>query len=183
MLRTAAIAALGFATTSAFKIAEDQLLKRDGAHGHDHEASSGYGAPAQSYEEPAASYGAPAPSYGAPATGYGAPSDSYGVSYQEEEALPDLTPIIIGILVLTGLSLLFPTFVSLSSVRRKRDADDGKRAHKRAHKRAPNYGYSIPPPMVMLLGHVRCQKGLKICIWGSFLTHFIHKFTAYPHIY
>jgi len=124
MLRTAAIAALGFATTSAFKIAEDQLLKRDGAHGHDHEASSGYGAPAQSYEEPAASYGAPAPSYGAPATGYGAPSDSYGVSYQEEEALPDLTPIIIGILVLTGLSLLFPTFVSLSSVRRKRDADD-----------------------------------------------------------
>merc|ERR1712117_231423 len=79
---------------------------------------------AQSYEEPAASYGAPAASYGAPETGYGAPSDSYGVSYQEEEALPDLTPIIVGILVLTGLSLLFPTFVSLSSVRRKRHAED-----------------------------------------------------------
>jgi len=130
MLREAAVAALGLATASAFKIAEDTLLKRDGAHGgsHDHQdTSSGYGAPAQTYEEPAASYGAPSPSYSSPATGYGAPSDSYGqVAYQEEEALPDLTPIIIGILVLTGLSLLFPTFVSLSSVRRKRHADDGK---------------------------------------------------------
>jgi len=40
--------------------------------------------------------------------------------------LPDLTPIIVGILVLTGLSLLFPTFVSLSTVngRRKRSAED-----------------------------------------------------------
>lgn len=124
MFREAAVAALGLATASAFKIAEDTLLKRDGAHAHEHETSSGYGAPAQSYQEPADSYGAPAASYGAPATGYGAPSDSYGVSYQEEEALPDLTPIIVGILVLTGLSLLFPTFVSLSSVRRKRHAED-----------------------------------------------------------
>jgi len=125
MFREAAVAALGVACATAFKVSEDVLLKRDGAHGHDHAAAdSGYGAPAQSYEEPAASYGAPAASYGAPETGYGAPSDSYGVSYQEEEALPDLTPIIVGILVLTGLSLLFPTFVSLSSVRRKRHAED-----------------------------------------------------------
>ncbi len=124
MFREAAVAALGLACASAFEVAK--LQKRDGAHAHEHESSSGYGAPAQSYEEPAASYGAPAASYGAPATGYGAPSDSYGVSYQEEEALPDLTPIIVGILVLTGLSLLFPTFVSLNSVRRKRHAEDGK---------------------------------------------------------
>merc|ERR1712141_718410 len=118
MFREAAVAALGVACATAFKVSEDVLLKRDGAHGHDHAAAdSGYGAPAQSYEEPAASYGAPE-------TGYGAPSDSYGVSYQEEEALPDLTPIIVGILVLTGLFLLFPTFVSLSSVRRKRHAED-----------------------------------------------------------
>merc|ERR1711953_1073029 len=119
MFREAAVAALGVACATAFKVSEDVLLKRDGAHGHDHAAAdSGYGAPAQSYEEPAASYGAPE-------TGYGAPSDSYGaVSYQEEEALPDLTPIIVGILVLTGLSLLFPTFVSLSSVRRKCHAED-----------------------------------------------------------
>ena len=127
MFREAAVAALGLACAHALN--PQQLIKRDGAHGHDHGASAdaGYGAPAQSYEEPAASYGAPAASYGAPAASYGAPSDSYGaVSYQEEEALPDLTPIIVGILVLTGLSLLFPTFVSLSSVRRKRHAEDGK---------------------------------------------------------
>ena len=70
---------------------------------------------------------APAASYGAPAASYGEPAPSYGVSYQEEENFPDLTPIIIGILILIGLSLLFPTFVSLTSVRRKRDADEGKK--------------------------------------------------------
>merc|ERR1712213_306985 len=119
MLRKIAIAGLCAASATAFKLEEQQLLKRDGAHSHDHEPSSGYGAPSPSYSEPAASYGAPE-------TGCGAPSDSYGVSYggYEEESLPDLTPIIVGILVLTGLSLLFPTFVSLTSVRRKRDADD-----------------------------------------------------------
>merc|ERR1712226_334063 len=86
--------------------AVDQLQKRDGA------------------PEPA--YGAPAPEYGAPASTYEQPADSYGVSYggYEEETLPDLTPIIVGILVLTGLSLLFPTFVSLTTVRRKRHAED-----------------------------------------------------------
>jgi len=123
MFRTAAVAALGLATASAYKLAEDQILKRDGAHAHEH-TDSGYGAPAATYEEPAASYGAPAPSYGAPETGYGAPAESYGVPSYEEEPLPDLTPIIVGILVLTGLSLLFPTFVSLSTVRRKRHAGD-----------------------------------------------------------
>merc|ERR1711963_36103 len=106
MLRKIAIAGLCVASATAFKLDEQQLQKRDGAHAHDHAE--------------------PASSYGAPETGYGAPSDSYGVSYggYEEETLPDLTPIIVGILVLTGLSLLFPTFVSLTSVRRKRDADD-----------------------------------------------------------
>merc|ERR1712021_220844 len=111
MLRTAAIAALGLASATAYKLAEETLLKRDGA-------------PAPAYEDPAASYGAPAPSYGAPETGYGPPAETYGVPSYEEEPLPDLTPIIVGILVLTGLSLLFPTFVSLSTVRRKRHADD-----------------------------------------------------------
>merc|ERR1711944_287955 len=65
-----------------------------------------YGAPA-----PAASYDEPEPSYGEPAPTYGA----------EEAALPDLTPIIIGILALVGLSLLFPTHVSIDS-RKKRSA-------------------------------------------------------------
>merc|ERR1712228_769868 len=101
------------------------LLKRDGAHAHGH--SSGYGAPEEpSYaapEEPAPSYGAPAASYEPAAPSYSAPATGYGVAAEPEE-LPDLTPIIVGILVLTGLSLLFPTFVSLTSVRRKRHAED-----------------------------------------------------------
>lgn len=137
----AAVAMAGHMTAEAYK-----LQKRDGAGGHhDHghsaaapvssgyeEPSAGYSAPASSYGAPAASYGAPAASYGAPAPSYGAPAPSYGAaapSYgvtgygvEDEAALPDLTPIIIGILALVGLSLLFPTFVSLTSVRRKRDA-------------------------------------------------------------
>ena len=124
MLRKIAVAGLCLAT--AHSAAVDQLQKRDGAHAHDHAADAGgYGAPPAAYEPPAAEYGAPAPAYEAPA-------DSYGVSYggYEEETLPDLTPIIVGILVLTGLSLLFPTFVSLTSVRRKRHAEDGKKAIK-----------------------------------------------------
>merc|ERR1712123_437036 len=75
-------------------------------------SASGYGAPA-------ASYGAPEPSYEEPAQEYAA-APSYGAA---EAAVPDLTPIIIGILVLTGLSLLFPTYVTLTSVRRKRSAE------------------------------------------------------------
>jgi hypothetical protein len=61
------------------------------------------------------------------------------VGYGEEEALPDLPPIIVGILCLIGLSLLFPTHVRLASCvvagncqrrpilgRKKRHAEDGK---------------------------------------------------------
>lgn len=77
------------------------------------------GASASGYGAPAASYGAPEPSYEEPAQEYAA-APSYGAA---EAAVPDLTPIIIGILVLTGLSLLFPTYVTLTSVRRKRSAE------------------------------------------------------------
>ena len=127
MLRKIAIAGLCLATAHSASV--DKLQKRDGAHAHDHGADAGgYGAPPASYSAPEPAYGAPAPEYGAPATTYEQPADSYGVSYggYEEETLPDLTPIIVGILVLTGLSLLFPTFVSLTTVRRKRHAEDGK---------------------------------------------------------
>ena len=84
------------------------------------------GASASGYGAPAASYGAPEPSYEEPAQEYAA-APSYGAA---EAAVPDLTPIIIGILVLTGLSLLFPTYVTLTSVRRKRSAEgtQGKRS-------------------------------------------------------
>jgi len=77
------------------------------------------GASASGYGAPASSYGAPEPSYEEPVQEYAA-APSYGAA---EAAVPDLTPIIIGILVLTGLSLLFPTYVTLTSVRRKRSAE------------------------------------------------------------
>merc|ERR1711981_594553 len=96
------MAIVGLSAVDAYSV----LQKRDGAHGHDH----GHAAPAASYSEPASSYGEPAASYGEPAPAYGA----------DEAALPDLTPIIIGILALVGLSLLFPQFVNV-------DVNDGRR--------------------------------------------------------
>merc|ERR1712018_1069032 len=106
MLRKAMVgmAVVGLSVADAYSI----IQKRDGA----------YAEPAASYGAPAASYGAPAASYDEPAASYGEPAPSYGA---EEAALPDLTPIIIGILALVGLSLLFPTFVDVG--RKKRDAD------------------------------------------------------------
>merc|ERR1712158_173866 len=115
MLRKAMVgmAIVGLSAVDAYSV----LQKRDGAHGHDH----GHAAPAPSdgYGEPAASYGAPAASYGEPAASYGEPAPAYGA---DEAALPDLTPIIIGILALVGLSLLFPQFVNVDVKRRKRNA-------------------------------------------------------------
>merc|ERR1712060_440185 len=60
-------------------------------------------------------YGAPEPdTYGAPAEAYGAPDTSYSApSYAADTGL-DLTTIII--------LLLFPTYVTLTSVRRRREA-------------------------------------------------------------
>merc|ERR1719184_210825 len=74
----------------------------------------GYGPPEPAYEEPA--YGPPEPAYGAPAVEYGT-----APSYQAEAGL-DLTTLIIPLLALVGLFLLFPTYVTLTSVRRKREA-------------------------------------------------------------
>ena len=90
-----------------------------------------YSAPAPSYSAPAPapSYGAPEPSYGAPEPSYGAPEPSYGApatGYGEPEGGLDLTSILIPLLALLGLSLLFPTYVSLTSVRRRRDAGEGE---------------------------------------------------------
>merc|ERR1711936_305554 len=98
-------------------------VKADGAHGHEHAHArdSGYGAP------PEESYGAPEPEY-APAPSYGEP-----VPYEEEGF--DITPLIIAILVLVGLSLLFPTNVqvlngNLNNVggRKRRSAEEVARA-------------------------------------------------------
>merc|ERR1712088_9068 len=102
MLRKAMVgmAIVGLSAVDAYSV----LQKRDGAHAHEHAHAA---APADGYAEPAASYGEPAPSYGA-----------------AEADLPDLTPIIIGILALVGLSLLFPTFVSVSSRKKRSAAED-----------------------------------------------------------
>merc|ERR1712073_101231 len=88
---------------------------------------SSYSAPAPSYSAPAPSYSAPEPSYGAPEPSYGAPEPSYSApsyGYEEASAGLDLTSILIPILALLGLSLLFPTFVTVSGGRRKRDVLD-----------------------------------------------------------
>ena len=79
-----------------------------------------YSAPAPSYSAPAPAYGAPEVSYDAPASGYGPPSSGYGAPGGGGLGGLDLTSIIIPIIALIGLSLLFPTYVSLNTVRRRR---------------------------------------------------------------
>jgi len=71
----------------------------------------GYHAPEESYAAPAEAYGAPEVSYSAPS--YAAPAGGL-----------DLTTLLIPILALVGLFLLFPTYVTLTSVRRKREAGE-----------------------------------------------------------
>merc|ERR1711997_74742 len=113
-------------TTMYSKIACGLALavRRDGAHGH---------APADSYSEPAASsYGAPAT---APASGYGAPADdlgsyepSYGATgYGEPETPFDISTLIIPLLIIFGLSLLFPTSttVDVNAAERRRRSLEG----------------------------------------------------------
>ena len=79
-----------------------------------------------SYGAPEPSYSAPSPSYGAPSTGYDEPSSGYGQpSYEEEGGGLDLTALLIPILALIGLSLLFPTYVSVATGRKKRSLPDG----------------------------------------------------------
>ena len=95
-------------------------VNRDSGYGAPQAPAEGYGAPAPSYSAPEPAYEAPDTGYGAPASSYGAPSYDDAPSYgAQEEAGLDLTSILIPILALLGLSLLFPTYVSVTS--RKRD--------------------------------------------------------------
>merc|ERR1712170_294042 len=149
------ISKLALAALAAYVSAEEidaiypnALYRRDGGGSHSHGSSSSsgssygapepsysapapsYGAPEPSYSAPAPSYSAPAPSYGAPEPSYGAPeasyrAPSYGYGTEEASAGLDLTSILIPILALLGLSLLFPTFVTINGTgRRKRDVMD-----------------------------------------------------------
>ena len=68
-----------------------------------------YKAEEKEAEEPTVESDAPRP--------YRVPT--YEVAYEDNR--PDLTPIIVGFLIVIGLFLLFPTFVSIRSVRRKRE--------------------------------------------------------------
>ena len=66
--------------------------------------------------------------YSAPEQSYHQPEPSYG--YEATETSPDITPVLIGVLILTGLALLFPSYVNLTTVRRKRSSEghQGKRS-------------------------------------------------------
>ena len=94
------------------------ITRRDGDHAHAAAPAAGYAAA----DPPAPAYGAPEPAYAEPA--YAAPQTGYGVSYAEEEAPFDISTLIIPILVIAGLSLLFPTIINVeanAAGRKRRD--------------------------------------------------------------
>lgn len=118
---------VGLAVAGSAMAAE--IVRRDtgagGGHAHSHDhghaaaPSSGYSEPAQSYAAPSTGYSQPSSGYSSPSTGYGGYSD---VGYEEERF--DLSTIIIPILIIFGLSLLFPTITSVAvSGRKKRDVE------------------------------------------------------------
>ena len=119
----------GIISISLEKRDSEHAHERD--HAHEHDPHNDYHVPEHGYEPPshhAAAYDPPAPSYGydTHSTSYG--ETSYEPSYHEPyNPLPDITPIIVGIMALLGLSLLFPNNVRINNVRRKRSAAEGKR--------------------------------------------------------
>ena len=90
------------------------LTRRDGAHAHPAPA------PADGYGEPPATYGAPEPEYAPPAY------ESYDPVPYEEEGGFDLATLIIPILVIVGLSLLFPVTVNVPANNGRKKRDVGK---------------------------------------------------------
>jgi len=84
-------------------------------------SSPSYTAPSPSYNEPSDGYAAGDSSYQAPAAAYGGGAPSYAA--ENEGFGIDLISLIIPALAILGLSLLFPTVVSLST-RRKRSVED-----------------------------------------------------------
>merc|ERR1711936_1011742 len=119
---------------------DNEFHKRDGgSHHHSPAPVSSYDAPsytapapsyaAPSYSAPAPTYGPPEPTYGAPAPSYSVPTDAYA-SPDTGYAAPQTgyaSPVssygdVKGGLDLT--SLLIPTYVNLTSVKRRRRALD-----------------------------------------------------------
>jgi len=155
-----------------------------------------YSAPAPSYSAPAPSYSAPAPAYSAPETGYGAPATGYGApagysapGYEAEgevveEGGLDLTSIIIPILALIGLSLLFPTYVSVAAGRRKRSADESNPVYDLAERVNDIYGAVLQSEECM--EKIACELGvmakdLTASPVTGMLTPFVPK--KYAHYY
>lgn len=115
--------ALGLVMAGAASAAE--IVRRDtagGGHSHDHShAHAAAPAPSSGYAEPAQSYAAPSTGYAASSgSGYG----GYETQGYEEEGGFDLSTIIIPILIIFGLSLLFPTVTSVSVGRKRRDIEE-----------------------------------------------------------
>jgi len=110
------------AITLALAISYVKADHHEGAH-HDHAAHDVYEARDDGYGPPEPAYGAPEPSYEPAATYESAPS------YEPEPPL-DLTPFIVAILVIVGLSLLFPLNVRINDVtgRKKREAEEISRS-------------------------------------------------------
>jgi len=111
----------GILAVSLQKRDSDHAHERD--HSHEHEPANDYHVPNNGYDTPSASYDTPSSSY---QTSYDSHQTSYGeTSYEPSyeapyNPLPDITPIIVGIMALLGLSLLFPNNVRINDVRRKR---------------------------------------------------------------
>merc|ERR1711936_992253 len=117
---------------------DNEFYKRDGgSHHHSPAPVSSYDAPsytapapsyaAPSYSAPAPSYAVPTDAYASPDSGYSAPTTGYASpvsSYGDVKGGLDLTSILIPLLALLGLSLLFPTYVNLTSVKRRRRSLD-----------------------------------------------------------
>ena len=97
-----------------------------GAHDYagDSGFSSSYGHQESYHGHPETAYEAPKPSYQPTTPSYGASESS--VTY-EEEAFDyiDYLPIIVGVILITGFSLIFPSVLEIEDVRKKRNSEDG----------------------------------------------------------
>lgn len=117
------LAAVGYSAAA-------EIVRRDTGAGGGHDHGHAHAAPSSGYSEPAsAGYSAPSTGYNQPSSGYAASSGygGYDVGYEEDGF--DLSTIIIPLLIIFGLSLLFPTITSVAvnnGGRRKRDLESGK---------------------------------------------------------
>jgi len=163
---------LAFAAAVGMTDAAEILSKRDGAGGHHHEPASGYGAPSSGYDAPASGYGAPASGYDAPASGYGAPAAGYDAPASGYDAptapsyggdgdvgFKGFNPLffLLPILILVGLSLLFPTITTVST-RKRRNAVESNPVYDLAERVNDIYGAVLQSEECM--EKIACELGV-----------------------